>query len=334
MSSVCAPETGSARPHNLVLRLVGPLRTVFEMTEAGREPAPAGLLDEVASDPDPWLRAIARLIRGHVALNFGRQHAEAEADFRAAADLCRELGERWGTGFALVSLATLAAWRGEFAAAVALHTEALTLAAELGAREDVVTFRTHLARELWLLGDRDRAAAELARAVREADRAGLPDLRATAAYVDGDLARLDGDLGRARAALARAAELTGRQNSVPQFVALIATTLGLLAGTEGDLALARTRHAEALAAVRPTHDAPVIAHVVVGLADLALREGDPARAAELLGASLGIRGTPDASIADCARIEAAARAALGEDGYAEALGRGRAAGLDAIRSFA
>ena len=85
----------------------------------------------------------------------------------------RELGERWGTGFALVSLATLAAWRGEFAAAVALHTEALTLAAELGAREDVVTFRTPPGRvELWLLGDRDRAAAELARAVREADRVG------------------------------------------------------------------------------------------------------------------------------------------------------------------
>ena len=56
------------------------------------------------------MRATARLIRGHVGLNFGRQHAAAEADFLAALDVYRELGERWGTAFSLVSLE---AWRGE-----------------------------------------------------------------------------------------------------------------------------------------------------------------------------------------------------------------------------
>ena len=319
--------TGIPNPENHILRLVGPFQIVFEMTETARGSVPAGVLDAAVGDPHPWLSATARIIRGQVALNFGRQHAEAEADFLAALEVYRELGERWGMGFALVSLATLAGWRGEYAAAIAHREQAVVLAAELGALEDVAQFRAQLARELWMLGERERARAAMARALRDAEGVGLPGLRAMVALLAGDLARLDGELAAARAHLIRAADLVGDQGP-PQFHAVIASALGLLAGAEGDLVTARAEHAAALAAARSSPDAPVTAQVLIGLADLAILEADPARAAELLGASVAIRGTPDLTVVDYARAEAAARAALGDAGYDDAYRRGQSATMD------
>ena len=87
-----------------------------------------------------------------------------------------------------------------------------------------------------------------------------------------------------------------------QIRAVAATGLGYLAGAEGDLDAARRWHAEALDTARSAADAPVIAEALAGLADLALREGDPERAAELLGASVAIRGTMDRSVQDDQRV--------------------------------
>jgi hypothetical protein len=81
----------------------------------------------------------------------------------------------------------------------------------------------------------------------------------------------------------------------PQIRAVAATGLGYLAAAEGNLGAARDWHVTALETARSAKDAPVIAEALTGLADLALREGDQARAAELLGAAIGIRGTPDRS---------------------------------------
>ena len=46
-------------------------------------------------------------------------------------------------------------------------------------------------------------------------------------------------------------------------------------------------------------------------------------AAVLLGAAAGVRGAPDRSLLDGARVEAAARAALGDEAFAEAYARGQ-----------
>ena len=96
---------------------------------------------------------------------------------------------------------------------------------------------------------------------------------------------------------------------------MAATGLGYLAGAEGDLDAARDWHAQALAAARSTADAPVIAATLAGLADLALREGDPERTAELLGASFAIRGTTDRSVPDEERVADQARSVLGDARY-------------------
>jgi hypothetical protein len=71
-----------------------------------------------------------------------------------------------------------------------------------------------------------------------------------------------------------------------------------------------------------SNDSPVIAMVLVGVADLALRGGDPGEAARLLGAADAVRGSIDRSVPDVDRIETAARAALGDTGFSDAYAKG------------
>src|SRR4029077_11928443 len=100
---------------------------------------------------------IGRILRAHTALNVGRQHAQAEADFLAGADILAGLGERWGQAVALGGLAMLEGWRGEPAAAVAHYRRAREFAAAFGSTEDEVQFRLLMVRQLWLLGEREAA---------------------------------------------------------------------------------------------------------------------------------------------------------------------------------
>ncbi len=138
----------------------------------------------------------------------------------------------------------------------------------------------------------------------------------------------------ARTELARAAELAHRYSLAPQLLASIDTMRGFVAAAEGDLTAARRYHREAFATGQTSRDAPVIALTLVGLADLALHEGDAARAAELLGASVAVRGTPDLTIGEAARIESAARAALGDDAYQAAYRRGRSVTMSTVDKVA
>jgi hypothetical protein len=61
-----------------------------------------------------------------------------------------------------------------------------------------------------------------------------------------------------------------------------------------------------------------IAKVLVGIADLAVRRDQYEQAVRLLAASDAVRGLPDCSHPDVARIEQAARRRLGEARFAEA----------------
>ncbi|MCW3845297.1 AfsR/SARP family transcriptional regulator, partial [Micromonospora yasonensis] len=101
-------------------------------------------------------------------------------------------------------------------------------------------------------------------------------------------------------------------------LALHASNLAVLDAVDGDLVAARAHHDLALDLALGSQDAPVVGAVLVGFADLALRLDRPAAAARLLGAASGVRGGPDHAILDRPRVAAAARAALGEAGFAEA----------------
>jgi tetratricopeptide (TPR) repeat protein len=320
-------------PVHPIIALLGPLASLFGASDPARGPVGPEAFDDAVGDPDPWVAAIARILRGHWALNVGRRHAEAEADFLAGARILTELGERWGQAVALGGLAMLEGWRGEHAIAVGHYRQATEIVAAFGSTEDELQFRLFMVRQLWLAGEREAARAELARALPDAERLGLPELRAFAVYIAGDLARLDGRPEAAREALLRAARLATSPDESQQVRAVATTGLGYLAAAEGDLDAARDWHAQALAAARFSADAPVIAEALAGLADLALREGDPERAAELLGAGFAIRGTTDRSVPDEERVVGLARSVLGDARYDQAYQRGQCVTVDTLAAL-
>ena len=309
---------------NPLLQLAAPLARLV----AGDGLGFPRVFDQAVGYPHPWISAVARVLRGQVELNVGAVQA-AEADFRAAEQVLAEVGERWGTAVSLSSLATLAGWRGEYAAAVTYDERALVLMTELGSAEDEVQTRLNLARDLWLAGgsERERSRAVLARALRDADKLGWPEVSANAAYTAGNLARMEGDVDAARAQLVRAAEIAATPGLPGQLAAVIGSSLGYLDAAAGDLATARDRHDRAVRAALGTGDGPVVAQVLAGLADLAMREGDPVRAATLLGAAEGVRGTSDRSIPDEFRVAEAVRGALTPADWDGAFQRGRGATL-------
>jgi hypothetical protein len=95
--------------------------------------------------------------------------------------------------------------------------------------------------------------------------------------------------------------------------------LGYLAD---DLREARTHRVAAWQAASEAGHPLLTAKVLVGVADLAVRLDQYEQAARLLAASVSVRGLPDRSNPDAARIERDARRRLGEARFAEATQEG------------
>jgi hypothetical protein len=113
--------------------------------------------------------------------------------------------------------------------------------------------------------------------------------------------------------------MLGDEAEQPYAVAVKEDLLGYVVA---DVEQAREHRAAACRAAADSGQAPMIAQILVGVADLALRRGQYEQAARLLAASTAIRGLPDRSHPDLARIEQTARSRLGDAGYAEAAQEG------------
>jgi hypothetical protein len=112
----------------------------------------------------------------------------------------------------------------------------------------------------------------------------------------------------------------------PERANIRAVTQDLLGYLAGSLGEARGHRVAAFQAASEAGHAPGIARALVGIADLALRGERYEQAARLLAASATVRGLPDRSQPDVARIEQAARRRLGEARFAEATQEGARAG--------
>jgi tetratricopeptide (TPR) repeat protein len=275
--------------------------------------------EPLLEDADPWVRALARLHLGKMRIMLGQDGPEADTYLEAALAEFRVLGERFGISFAQSELAERLAVRGDFATACAHYEQAIAVVSELGATEDVIRMRSLQARLYWLLGDRDASAAALAEARRRAERATWPHALAELALARSDLARWGGDAEEARRQLDAATALLGEDADRANLRALTHDLRGYLTD---DLDEARTHRTVACAAASEAGYAPLIAQVLVGVADLALRRDQDEQAARLLAASTAVRGLPDRSHPDAARIERTARSRLGDVAYAEAAREG------------
>ncbi|MGQ0779466.1 MAG: BTAD domain-containing putative transcriptional regulator [Pseudonocardiales bacterium] len=282
-----------------LLRLVAPLERMLQAPDAL-----ALAWEPLLTDEDPWLRALARLHRGKQQIMDGRDGRDADADLELAITEFRELGERWGISFALTELADRIAVRGQFAGACEHYEHAIAIVTEVGAIDDVVPLRSRQAQLYWLLGDEESSAAAMAEAQRYAERVAWPDALAQLALSKAELARWSGDAEQAHRQLGVATAMLGKDAELANIRAGIQDLLGYLAV---GLDEAREHRVAAFQAVSEAGGAPQIAQVLVGIADLALRQEQFEQAARLLAASTSVRGLQDRSQPDVARIEQATR---------------------------
>ncbi|MEV5873291.1 BTAD domain-containing putative transcriptional regulator [Streptomyces sp. NPDC052101] len=303
----------SRRSHPL-LGFVAPLERMLQAPDAFL-PAFEPLLD----DEDPWARALARLHLGKMRIMLGQDGRDADAYLERALAEFRALGERFGISFALTELADRIAVRGEFAGACEHYEQAIAVVTEVGATEDVIRMRSRQAQLYWLLGDEDASAAAIAEAQRYAERVAWPDALAELALSKAELARWGGDAEEALKQLGVATAILGDEAEQASIRAVTHDLLGYLVD---DLDEARAYRAAACEAASEAGHAPLIAQVIVGVADLALRRDEHEQAARLLAASAGVRGLQDRSHPDVARIEQTARRRLGDARFAEAAREG------------
>jgi predicted ATPase/DNA-binding SARP family transcriptional activator len=258
-----------SQSRNPLLALVVPLERMLQAPDAF---LPAWEL--VLDNEDPWVRALARLQLGKMRIVSGQDTANADAYFERALAEFEAIGERFGIWFALTELADRAATRGELTVACEYYERAIAAVTEVGSADDVIRMRSRQAQLYWLLGDADASAAAMAAAQRYADRVTWPDALAELALARAELARWAGDAEEARRQLGVAAAVLGDAADQASFRAVANDLLGYLAD---DLAQARAYRA---AACRAATDAvaeagyvPLIAKVIIGVADLAQRRG-------------------------------------------------------------
>src|SRR6516164_9626747 len=294
---------------NPLLGLVAPLERMLEAPDAS-----LSAFEPLLDSEDPWVGAVARWQLGKMRIMIGQGGPDAEALLEMALAEFRTLGERFGMSLALSELGDFIAMRGEFARACDHYEEAIAVIAEVGAIEDVIGLRTRQARLYWLNGDHAASAAAIAEAERCADGVTWPYALVELGLAKADLARWGGDAEEARHQLGVAITLMGDDADQAIIRAGINDMLGYLAD---DLREARIHRAAAWQAASEAGHALLIAKVLLGVADLAVRLGQYEQAARLLAASVGVRGLPDRSDPDAARIERDARRHLGEARFGE-----------------
>ncbi|WP_271218840.1 BTAD domain-containing putative transcriptional regulator [Streptosporangium carneum] len=307
-----AQRSGHRHP---VLGLVAPLERML------REPTeflPA--FEPLVADDDPWVRAQARLTRGRLRLTLGGDETDVDVDIETALAEFRTLGDRWGISTALTFLADRLATRGEFTRACEHYEEAVVALTEVGATEDVISLRGRQAQLYWLLGDERSSTSAMAEAQRYAGGIAWADTLVELAFSKAQLAWRRGEPDKAHQHLATVRSTLDDAELNDFFRAKTQDLYGYL--TE-DLEKARAHRAEALRAAVETAYPPLIAEMLVGIADLALRQGQDEQAVRLLAASDAVRGTQDRSHPDASRIAADTRDRLGETAFAEATRAGR-----------
>ncbi|MGW4716722.1 BTAD domain-containing putative transcriptional regulator [Nocardia sp. NPDC004260] len=275
--------------------------------------------EPLLTDDDPWVRALSRLQLGKARIALGQQGREADEYLETALAEFRTIGERWGISFALTELANRIAMRGEFAGACEHLDQAIAVVTEVGAIEDVFLMRARQAQLYWLLGDADASAAAMAEAQRHADRSAWPNALAELALTRAELARWSDDTEQAYRQIDLATTLLGGDAEQLYVRARTHNLLGYLAD---GLDEAREHHDAAFQAVSDVGYAPLIAQVLVGIADLAQRADHDEQAVRLLAASAAVRGLSDRSQPDAERIEQTARRRLGDVRFTEATKEG------------
>ncbi len=295
-------------------------------------------LGRIRDHDDPWVRAVVRVILGHMGINYGEiddageQAADGYARFR-------ELGDRFGMIVALSGMMQIAVARGDLSEAVRLGEEAYGYATGGVSPEQGSQLLAHLAWIRAQQGDTALARADLHRSMAQAERIGDFADAAGSSLLLCEIALLEGDREAARIHADRACGWVESRRRRPDFAQVARRTfsrLGCLAEEDGDLETAESRHRQALGDLR--NDAlmgnPTVAALVGGLAAYAAARGRHVRAAELLGTAHGLLGYRDKASYEVRRTLPLVSGVLGEEEFTAAYERGRQATREEVFSRA
>ncbi|MFR9725440.1 BTAD domain-containing putative transcriptional regulator [Streptomyces sp. MS19] len=312
---------GERADRHPVIAVFKPGLAFFEAWNSERRRPPDVPLDH----PEPWTRAMLRLMRAAIRENEGEPGGMRE-DLEVAVAAFREVGDRWGLSMALTSLGELNRYSGDDDTAAACLEDAMRLMDELHTESDAEHLRVRLA---VLHGERDdvaRAEEELERYRREAEQRGEVFVVVLARQALGDIHRRAGRLTRAREEYEAAGALLEQRSFVqPQLSAAVRCgKAAVLLELDGAVDEAARQVAQALRDGESVWDMPVIGMVGTALAGVTEARGDLTAAAELLGASEAVRGLPYASNPDIARFTARLRGELGDAGFEAAYAVGAA----------
>ena len=119
--------TRRGQPGHPALAFTGPLERMLQAPDAF---LPAW--EELLTEDDPWVRALARLQLGKMRIMLGQGGHDADTYLETALAEFRVLGERWGISFALQELADRIAVRGDFAGGCELLDQAVAVVTEAG----------------------------------------------------------------------------------------------------------------------------------------------------------------------------------------------------------
>jgi predicted ATPase/DNA-binding SARP family transcriptional activator len=284
-------------------------------------------IDEALAGSHPWVAASVRMFRANIAENNGDIDGMREDTEVALAEF-RELGERWGLGSTLRTLAMLRTLDGDLVGAEAAYREALTLMSEMGSREDEAFLRVRMADVAARRGDFLRAYELLDLADASSQASGSAMEAVVTGIVRAEFARVQGDPERAR----RLYEQTRvRQETIPASHPVREHTDAMMRGLSVSIACSEGRPADAVADAKlayaaslGTKDFPIVSLVGVSTARLALGLGRPLDAARILGASTVVRGSDDPTDLGIIELRRRLSEELGADAFAAAEAEGRA----------
>jgi hypothetical protein len=306
--------------------LVGALSAVV-LFMAQEHDAAQARIDQLVDGPDEWLAALAQLFRAQVAENNG-DVAQVRVDVTAALTGFRAAGDRWGQATVLPLRALLRQYEGDLDGALADLTTAKGLAGEFGSLDladevflDLRRADLHLRR-----GEPDQALATLASVRGRAERSMSPEMLLLIDGIEAGMMATMGRLDRAEELVARAE--AGTRGDGFDFMngdhgtAIVEGVRAHVALRRGDPVQAEQALVRAYAAAQATRDMPILSLVTVGAAGLAELLGRHREAAQLLGAAARLRGSHDPTDLQVAELTRRNRAALGDEGFAEAYAAG------------
>jgi len=304
-----------------LLPLVRAILTFFGGIDDGTEAALAPAVESA----DPWVAASALMFRANLWENLGDLE-RMRADATRSRQLFAELGDRWGTASAGVALAQLMILDGDLDAAIAEYEQAAGYLAAFGARTDAGMLHLRLADLYVRQGDLAAAHRQIG-LIRDGDlqlggRAQRLITDATLAAIaviedDRDSAlELDDRLTAALAGLRLPPPQHGHMQAI---VLATKVNLALYLGRSDHLADTVTR---AYQFGIGTDDMPVLAQVALAVANWAESVGEPAAAAEILGAANQLRGSADPTDALGRRLAERLQRRLGAEAFGQAVRQG------------